>query len=118
MHVLHILAVGGNGAVCAVIDVLLGCVCLQKKGKKRSEGGGEVGGASGGGAGSVNHSSAAPPLTSKSKVPSKNLTQLLQKLSVDEKTKPHHFWDTQPVPRLGENCPSQGVLCPLVDIDL
>ena len=103
---------------CAVIDVVLVCVYLQKKGKKRSEGGGEVGGASGGGAGSVNHSSAAPPLTSKSKVPSKNLQQLLQKLSVDEKTKPHQFWDTQPVPRLGESCPSRDVWCPLKDIDL
>lgn len=102
---------------CAVVDVVLVCVYLQKKGKKRSEGG-EVGGTSGGGAGSVNHSSAAPPLTSKSKVPSKNLQQLLQKLSVDEKTKPHQFWDTQPVPRLGESCPSRDVWCPLEDIDL
>lgn len=32
----------------------------------------------------------------------RNLQQLLQKLTVEEKNKPHQFWDTQPVPKLGE----------------
>ena len=54
-----------------------------------------------GGASSTDHPSATP-VTSVPKVTSKNLQQLLQKMSVDEKSKPHEFWDTQPVPRLGE----------------
>lgn len=40
-------------------------------------------------------------MTSVPKVSSKNLQELLHKLSVDERTKPHQFWDTQPVPKLG-----------------
>ena len=43
----------------------------------------------------------AVPVTSVPKVSSKNLQELLHKLSVDERTKPHQFWDTQPVPKLG-----------------
>ena len=47
-----------------------------------------------------------PPVrgaTSVPKVSSKNLQELLHKLSVDERTRPHQFWDTQPVPKLGES---------------
>ena len=43
----------------------------------------------------------AIPVTSVPKVSSKNLQELIHKLSVDERTKPHQFWDTQPVPKLG-----------------
>ena len=43
------------------------------------------------------------PVTSVPRATSKNLQALLHKLSVDEKTKPHQFWDTQPVPKLGES---------------
>ena len=33
----------------------------------------------------------------------KNLHEILQKLSVDERIKPHEFWDSQPVPKLRES---------------
>lgn len=32
----------------------------------------------------------------------RNIKELLSKLQVDEKTKEHQFWDTQPVPKLGK----------------
>ena len=31
----------------------------------------------------------------------KNLHEILKKLSVEEKNKAHDFWDSQPVPKLG-----------------
>ena len=42
----------------------------------------------------------APSLTTK------NLQEMLSKLTVEEKTKSHDFWDTQPVPKLGEYTPT------------
>ena len=35
-------------------------------------------------------------------ISAKNLQEILQKLTVDEKIKPHEFWDSQPVPKLRE----------------
>lgn len=61
----------------------------KKKGKKRAaaaEGEGEAG-------------AIAP--TPNPKVSPKNLQELLHKLTVDEQNRPHLFWDTQPVPKLG-----------------
>ena len=37
-------------------------------------------------------------------ISAKNLQEILQKLTVDEKIKPHEFWDSQPVPKLRESC--------------
>ena len=54
-------------------------------------------------AGPVLPSRTAIPVTSVPKVSSKNLQELLHKLSVEEKSKPHQFWDTQPVPRLSQS---------------
>ncbi len=31
----------------------------------------------------------------------KNLQEILRKLTLEEKSKTHEFWDTQPVPKLG-----------------
>ena len=35
-------------------------------------------------------------------ISTKNLQEILSKLTVEEKEKSHAFWDTQPVPKLGE----------------
>ena len=56
--------------------------------KRGAEGGGGGGGAAGG----LNVSS----------ITTKNLQQILNKLSLEEKSRRHDFWDTQPVPKLGE----------------
>ena len=81
----------------------------KKKGKKRVDGGGgEVGGAQDA---EATPPGPTPPVTSAPKVASRNLQELLHKMSVEEKSKTHEFWDTQPVPKLGEEgaWPGRGV---------
>ncbi len=43
----------------------------------------------------------ATPQTSDQLISSRNLQELIGKLTVEEKDKSHDFWDTQPVPKLG-----------------
>ena len=72
--------------------------CLQKKkGKKDKE-------KKTGATGPPAVVSETPPISAK------NLQEILQKLSVDEKQQAHDFWDSQPVPKLG--------MCPTTDIFL
>jgi hypothetical protein len=54
-------------------------------------GAGEGGGGGGGG---------GPTPINVSSMSTKNLQQILNKLSLEEKSKRHDFWDTQPVPKL------------------
>ncbi len=44
---------------------------------------------------------AAQPQTGEQLISSRNLQELIGKLTVEEKDKSHDFWDTQPVPKLG-----------------
>lgn len=84
---------------------------LQARRKKKHKGGGGAEGVDFGGG-------EAPPLPAKrgageggggasgglsvSSISTKNLQQILNKLSIEEKNRRHDFWDTQPVPKLGE----------------
>ena len=36
-------------------------------------------------------------------ITTRNLQEILSKLSVEETPKTHEFWDTQPVPKLGKS---------------
>ena len=56
-------------------------------------GAGEGGGGGGGG---------GPTPVNVSSISTKNLQQILNKLSLEEKSRRHDFWDTQPVPKLRE----------------
>ena len=73
----------------------------KKRGKKRGEPGAVAVAPTAEETGPVLPARTAVPVTSVPKVSSENLRELLHKLSVDERTKPHQFWDTQPVPKLG-----------------
>ena len=59
-----------------------------KRGGAGDEGGGET-------------PAGGPPL-SVSSISTKNLQHILNKLSLEEKSRRHDFWDTQPVPKLRE----------------
>lgn len=50
--------------------------------------------------------SETPPISAK------NLQEILQKLSVDEKQQAHDFWDSQPVPKLDEKVVEMGPMEP------
>jgi glycylpeptide N-tetradecanoyltransferase len=84
----------------------------KKRGKKRGEPGAVAVAPTVEETGPVLPARTAVPVTSVPKVSSENLRELLHKLSVDERTKPHQFWDTQPVPKLEDKVEETGPLEP------
>ena len=85
---------------------------MQARRKKKHKGGGGAEGVDSGAVGG-----GPPPLPAKrgagegggeggptpvsvSSISTKNLQQILNKLSLEEKSRRHDFWDTQPVPKL------------------
>ena len=88
---------------------------LQARRKKKHKGGsgaeGVDSGAVGGGppplpakkgAGEGGGGGGGPTPVNVSSISTKNLQQILNKLSLEEKSRRHDFWDTQPVPKLRE----------------
>ncbi len=79
-------------------------VSLPQRKRGRKKGGGASGGGGEGEEGGATVPEEGLEAMAVSSVSSaKNLQEILKKLSLEEKGKEHEFWDSQPVPKLGES---------------